>query len=444
SNRYWCQKEIQFAKESNKPMVVVNHLKKSEDRIFPHCVNVPSVRVQSNSEISDGEKYRVITIALLETLRHHYHTQFLENYNSDSVLILNRPPELTDIPLLIKNSGGKIDKNFNAILYPEPPVYENELKFLVPFGIKAETPLSHYAPLLKGSTIGISVSEPDKKEISKIGQSESHLINLSQTIARHLLFRRATLVYGGDLRLRNNFTEYLCEEALIVKDCIKEFGPLLKNFSAWPIYNITNDRVIEWNSQNHQIAEMIEVDPPSKVRSGYNTDKFLPPDSPLNLFAWSLSLTKMRNEMIDKCDYRICAGGRLFGYKGKYPGVLEEILISIKLKKPLYLIGGFGGITSRVCDFIIGGNIAEELTYDWQVDHTLSYSKLSELFYKDPSESNIDYSGVLGEIATLGLEGLSRGNGLTVDQNKRLFKSEFIDEVVMLIVKGIDNLTHGY
>ena len=44
----------------------------------------------------------------------------------------------------------------------------------------------------------------------------------------------------------------------------------------------------------------------------------------------------------------VCAGGRHFGYKGKMPGVLEEIVIAIKMKKPLFLLGGFGSYCQRL------------------------------------------------------------------------------------------------
>jgi len=36
-------------------------------------------------------------------------------------------------------------------------------------------------------------------------------------------------------------------------------------------------------------------------------------------------------------------GGRTLGYKGKYPGLVEEALITLQAGKPLFLLGGFAG-----------------------------------------------------------------------------------------------------
>jgi len=37
-------------------------------------------------------------------------------------------------------------------------------------------------------------------------------------------------------------------------------------------------------------------------------------------------------------------GGRTgLGYRGQMPGVLEEALLTFRAKRPLYLVGAFGG-----------------------------------------------------------------------------------------------------
>ena len=42
---------------------------------------------------------------------------------------------------------------------------------------------------------------------------------------------------------------------------------------------------------------------------------------------------------------RICLGGKLEGYEGKEPGIVEEARLALQFNKPLYLLGGFGGAT---------------------------------------------------------------------------------------------------
>lgn len=437
SSRYWCQKEVLIAKENQQPMIVVNHLKYNEDRIFPHTVNIPSLRVASNNTPKRKDKYRVLEMALLETLRYNYHKQLLTSLKLNSkTLVIPRPPELSDITQLFSNNNGKINKLFDEILYPDPPVYNNELKFLESLSVKAVTPLTRDEVNLKNASIGISISNPEKEEVLSIGHNENHLINLSQNIARHLLFRNGTLIYGGDLR-KNGFTEYLLEEAKIVQDRLQEGNFHLKNYIAWPIYKADNDNVLKWKSKYNKIAEMIEVSPHKNIA---HPETFLLPNSTDNCLAWSLCLTKMRKEMIAACDIRICAGGKLSGYKGKYPGGLEEIDIAIANNKPIYLVGGFGGVSSRVCGLLMDSSTPEELTLDWQIKHNSGYNELINKISETPDCTDINYKAIVKKIQNLGLEGISQNNGLTPEENIKLFKTQFAEEVILLILKGIENL----
>lgn len=42
---------------------------------------------------------------------------------------------------------------------------------------------------------------------------------------------------------------------------------------------------------------------------------------------------------------RICLGGKTSGYQGSQPGVQEEANLALECGKPLYLLGGFGGVS---------------------------------------------------------------------------------------------------
>ena len=259
---------------------------------------------------------------------------------------------------------------------------------------------------------------------------------ISQTIARHLLFRDATVVYGGDLR-PGGFTEFLCEEAKIVQDRLQESTPLLQNYLAWPIYTNIDEPTLDWNAKNNKVVKIIPIEPLEKIQKNHDKNVFLRPVGAKNCFAWSLCLTKMRNEMIENCNYRISAGGRFSGYKGKYPGVLEEINISVRKKTPLFLLGGFGGITSKVCELLLSGSVPKELTTEWQLFHNTGYNELVDLFEQDSEEENISYESVVHEISNFGIAGLSANNGLSEEENMKLFNSEFTVEVILLILQGV-------
>ena len=58
------------------------------------------------------------------------------------------------------------------------------------------------------------------------------------------------------------------------------------------------------------------------------------------------ALTDMRRRIIADSHALICLGGKVEGYSGRYPGVLEEIALSLSEGRPVYLLGGFGGATA--------------------------------------------------------------------------------------------------
>lgn len=56
-------------------------------------------------------------------------------------------------------------------------------------------------------------------------------------------------------------------------------------------------------------------------------------------------LTALRNYITQLLDpgCRICLGGKKSGHQGDEPGVIEEARLALEYRKPLYLMGGFGG-----------------------------------------------------------------------------------------------------
>jgi len=130
-----------------------------------------------------------------------------------------------------------------------------------------------------------------------------------------------------------------------------------------------------------------------------------------------------------------CAGGRHSIYKGKMPGVLEEILIAAELKKPLFLLGGFGGVTSNVCRMIEEENIPEELTESWQISNNLGYIDLIEYTLQINSAFKIDYTPIKENLTWNNLN-----NGLSQEENIKLFKTPFVNEALYYIFKGLNNL----
>ncbi|MBC2696753.1 MAG: TIR domain-containing protein [ANME-2 cluster archaeon] len=439
SSRYWCQREILCAKENHRPIVAVDCLEEFEDRRFPHAANIPGVHVNIGEYTEPGKKdlLRIVSVALLETIRFYYAkmllTQYIKvNWIPNDAEILSRPPEATDIFKILINNYNSIHCLKKSVVYPEPPIYEEELAFFKNFGIEFFTPLLFNPINIHGKSIGISISDPSDEELIEIGHGSYHLIHLSQDLARHFLARGAKLVYGGDLR-ENGFTDFIFKEAAALQARLRTDNIHLKNYLAWPIFKGNTTAMTEWKAKYRHIAAMEEIEPPSDVFDLIpDKNSFLPPLNTQNSYVWSRCLTEMRNTMINDCEVRICAGGKHSGYKGKIPGVLEEIVIALEKKKPLYLLGGFGGVTASICKSIQTQVMNYELTEAWQIQNNAGYMDLLSFMDSRGERYKVDYKAIEDKLINAELN-----NGLSKDDNEKLFNTTFIDEAMHFIFKGL-------
>lgn len=443
SSRYWCQKELEYAKKHTRPIIAVDCLEEYEDRRFPLSSNIPAIRVQrsQDNKISEKDCYKIIIASLLETIRFFYAKIQFDKYQDRGWIDANvtgiyRPPELLDILNIIKDKDNKSKQ----LIYPEPPVYEDEHLILKELNIDAKTVLTYRFNRLKDKKIGLSISDIEETELIKTGIRIDNLILLSQDLARHILSREAVLIYGGDLR-PDGFTAFLLDEAEAIQSRLKSRKIYIKNYVSWPIYLNKNDNLLNWQAKYKKVAKFEPCNLPTELipKKLYPLDTkiFLPPNIVENQYLWSKSLSNMRDKMIKECDARICAGGKLIGYKGCMPGVLEEILIAIKHKKPLFLLGGFGGIVNYVCNAIEKekSKIPEQLTKEWQINSNGGYKMLLDYINNEDQAYFPDYDN-LHEI----LKYQNLNNGLSKEENDKLFKTQFIDEAIYLILEGLDRL----
>lgn len=441
SSRYWCQKEILSAKENNRPIIAVDCLEEFEDRRFPFASNIPGIHIHlEDGKLSENDILKILSSAILETIRFFYSKLLLDHYKivgwiNKEAEILSRPPEVADLEKLVFNNGTSIDYRYKQIVYPEPPVYSEELNFLSNLGIQISTPLNLDDGSVKNKKIGVSISEISSEELISIGQTKNHLIQLSQELARHVLSREAILNYGGDLR-KNGFTDFIFNEALALQSRTLSKEIHINNFIAWPIYNDDTRLVKEWKANYRTVAKMIETQPPADVKNMIpNEELYISPAGVENQYIWSRSLTVMREKMIENSDIRIIAGGKQKDYKGIMPGVLQEIILALELERPIFLLGGFGGITANVCHIIENQSIPVELTRDWQIQKNQGYKELLEYSSSINPNYSINYGSLLDVFKSVNLR-----NGLSAEENKKLFITPFIEEALYLVFKGIKNL----
>ena len=205
SSRYWCQREILYAKETERPIIAVDILDEFEDRRFPYSSNIPCVHAHITEGVELKDILRILTTALLETIRFNYSKLMLLRFRElglveEDTVILPRPPEAFDVRNIINSDNGLLTKLKEKFLYPEPPLYNEEIECLQKIGLTFMTPLSINPVNLDKIQIGLSISEPSDYELINEGIHSDLLIQLSQELSRHLLARKAELLYGGDIR----------------------------------------------------------------------------------------------------------------------------------------------------------------------------------------------------------------------------------------------------
>jgi hypothetical protein len=140
--------------------------------------------------------------------------------------------------------------------------------------------------------------------------------------------------------------------------------------------------------------------------------------------------------MNQKTDARVLLGGQVTGFKGKYPGLLEEALLAIRSGKPLYLIGGFGGCTASIIEALNGGT-PDVLTDAYQAREPLNQAVADHyrIDAADGKTSPLDYGEEVRSLQTTGVTGLN--NGLSPDENAILFASRNLPEIVHYLLKGL-------
>jgi hypothetical protein len=193
--------------------------------------------------------------------------------------------------------------------------------------------------------------------------------------------------------------------------------------------------VKKWRAKHMDIIESINHLPPEYLEIPYDKETVLLPNSVENSYIWSQSLTNMRIKSIEASNARICAGGKRSNFKGAMPGVLEEILIAVKQGKPIFLIGGFGGVVSDVCKLILESTIEASLTEEWQIEQSTIYGKLQE--YASQFNRQVNYQSIVHTLSELNVEKLSYSTGLSVEEYTKLMTTQFIDEAVYLCTKGL-------
>jgi hypothetical protein len=450
ASREWCRKEVILAKMNQRPMVVVEALNRQEIRSFPYLGNVPVLSwpsippgksEQERVAINRAAAAAAVDLLLKETLRHLHATVALKQAAQEGDSITARPPELLT---LLKAKGSK------AILYPDPPLGNEELALLNDPDLPATTPLSRFAVerSLKGRQIALSLSE--STDIQRFGFDEIHLKEAITEISRYLLIKGATLVYGGHLGDKG-YTQVLFDLVRAHHD-IEGMKPMerIVNTVGWPLpYN--QDLIAEYSpvARLKRIERPADLNacPASEIADKVEAEPFPADQSAEYRYCWARGMTNMRESQVEKDSgiaARIILGGKFgppeegFGsdekwYAGRIPGVLEEVILSAQAGQPVLLIGAFGGVATLAIDLLEGKERAEA---SWEYQRRAPFAEEMRDLYRRCGQPWLDYPQMMASLREIGVAGINPL--LSEDENLELFHTRDTSRMIELILMALN------
>jgi SLOG cluster2 len=241
--------------------------------------------------------------------------------------------------------------------------------------------------------VGVSVSDPGRAELERHGIIEAHVKHAFVELARQILAAGGSLAYGGHLEAEG----YTATLLALLRTYSKRDRPAserVRQYLARPIWE---------KLTSEQRKDLATYTTWIKVPAvGEGNDRA----------AVAREYTAMRQRMTDEIDARIVLGGKVEGYSGRWPGIVEEAYVALAAGRPLYVAGGLGGAAARVAE-LLRGNWPEDL-----VDHP-------DLPGPSPDELRATF------------EGARLRNGLEDDENALLVGTADLDLMVALVLRGL-------
>ena len=199
---------------------------------------------------------------------------------------------------------------------------------------------------LRGVRVGISVSDSD--DLGRLGLTAAHAEQAVGEVVRAILIAGGSLVYGGRVK-PSGFTQYLMHE---IRRYGRDHEPALTLCLAAPEHHKlsrrelddidkalgTRGRIVCLDLEGHEIKGILS--PKSR-----DPEPFSKANAP---HAYS----SMRRHLATITDARVLIGGKLSGFAGAMPGIVEEAIVAVEARHPLYVSAGFGGAAALVAQAV--------------------------------------------------------------------------------------------
>ena len=134
-----------------------------------------------------------------------------------------------------------------------------------------------------------------------------------------------------------------------------------------------------------------------------------------------------RNEASDAL---IVVGGKTFGYHGVCPGTLEELLLATKKRIPIYVLGGFGGMSAIIAKIFDKKIISSEFCKLVENDSRKEFIAYYNAHSVEKFNAEEIFSRLLDAKDLINV-------GLSSSEKKILFYSDNVMELVQLVIKAL-------
>jgi SLOG cluster2 len=263
---------------------------------------------------------------------------------------------------------------------------------------------------LAGVTVGLSISgSPD---LGRLGLEELHVELTLGEVTRTVLFAGGKLVYGGHLDPAG-YTAFLQSE-------LEKYGrndrPLIVCL-AWQEHRERALSELEAAEAHLGLLGRIQYLAPDGSVVNKDDDRDDAPRPVEDLEVRAEALSGLRRHLTELCDARVMIGGRRDGFQGVMPGVIEEGLLAIEARQPVFLAGGFGGATYDAVG-TLGLGVS-----DWPA------------FTDRRDEWLPTFESIAGQAGWT-----PDSNGLTYEENLRLGATHRPSDVATLVALGLGRL----
>jgi SLOG cluster2 len=269
---------------------------------------------------------------------------------------------------------------------------------------------------IANSVIAFSVSYQRENMLAR-GMGLEHLRELLVRLARPILRQGASLAYGGNWKeTEDNFIFPLLrlisaeqeDQTSSTSESAPDSNPVgkLYNHLPWPWYLEVTPRV---EAQWINCCRIVRI---TQQLAGFSTadivtDVNANQEDPRTLFNKAVTLSAMRRLMMEPMPLnipsvpqpetipavvaRILLGGKVEGYAGFLPGLFEEALVTLRLHRPVYVLGGFGGAAEMLTNAMLatGDERPPELTLAWHKERNPGLVKLLDSAHQFSAPTNL-------------------------------------------------------